>query len=192
MLALTIASSVYGVFAFQFPSLCGDIQSFPFSPGAPGAPSFPGLHSTGTTIVPPGSHCSPSAPSTLRSIHPSLSPGMSSEPAGLVLSFHIQEHPTPSWSGYLTMSRYSYVYAQLQSFLGLGDFPSSPSFPLGSVRSNSLIVGDTVLIFAAAVPPPVTSPILRSIVSPSSHFLPGCPSSPGCQFAPAGIWNVKS
>ncbi len=90
------------------------------------------------------------------------------------------------------MSRYSYVYADVQSFLGLGDFPSSPSSHLGSVRSSSLIVGVTVLIFAAGVCPPVTSPILRSIVSQSFPFGPGSPFSPGLPFAPAGIWNVKS
>ena len=52
-------------------------QSFPFSHGAHGFQSLPGLHSTGTTIVHPGSHCSQSAPSLTSNIHPSLSHGIS-------------------------------------------------------------------------------------------------------------------
>ena len=60
------------------------------------------------------------------------------------------------------------------------------------MRFRFLIVGLAVVILAAAVCPPVTSPICRSIVSQSSPFGPGFPSPPGCQFAPAGIWNVKS
>lgn len=100
------------MFGFRSHSLCGESPSFHGVPGAHGAPSFPGFHSTGTTIVPPGSHCSPSAPSTFRSIHPSLSHGTSVDVAGVSLNLHIHEHPTPSWSGYLTMSRYSYVFEE--------------------------------------------------------------------------------
>lgn len=60
------------------------------------------------------------------------------------------------------------------------------------MRSNSLIVGLTVLMSAAGVCHPVTCPILKSIVSPSSplgHGFPGVQSAP---LAHAGIWNVIS
>lgn len=192
MSALTIDNGEYAVPELHTHSECGDIPSFPFSPGVPGVPSLPGLHSTGTTIVPPGSPCSPSAPSLTNSIHPSSSPGMFADDESWSLSFQIHVHPTPSWSGYLTMSRYVYDLTDLQSSLGVGDSPSSPSCHLGIVRFNALIVGLSTVMLAAAAHHDVTSPISRSTVSPFGHFHPGCPSSQLRPFAHAGIWNVMS
>lgn len=60
------------------------------------------------------------------------------------------------------------------------------------MRSSSLIVGVTVLMFAAGVCHPVTSPILRSTVSHFSHGAHFAPGFQSFQFAPAGIWNVRS
>ena len=105
MLALTIASSVYGLELLHSHSLCGDFQSLPFSHGAPGAPSLPGFHSTGITTVPQSSPFGPGSQSILSSIHQSLSPGISVGVDGVSLYFQIQEHHIQSWSGYLTISR---------------------------------------------------------------------------------------
>ena len=192
MLALTIDNSVYGLLLFHSHSLCGDLPSFPLSPGSHGAPSFPGLHSTGTTTVQPAGQASQSAPSLTKSIRLSLSHGTSSDVESWFLSFQIHVHHTPSWSGYLTMSRYVYVLAEFHLSLGVGESPSSQSFHLGIVKFRFLIRGLATVTLAAACHHVVTSPICQSTVSHFHHLPPGFQSSQSLPFAHAGIWKVSS
>lgn len=90
------------------------------------------------------------------------------------------------------MSRYSYVYPEFHSFLGLGDNPSSPSSHFGIVRFSSLTNGLATVMLAAAVHHDVTSPISQSTVSHFHHLPPGFQSSQSLPFAHAGIWKVSS
>lgn len=85
-----------------------------------------------------------------------------------------------------------YDLPEFQSFLGVGESPSSQSSHFGIVRFSHLIVGLTTVMLAAAAHPVVTSPICQSTVSHFAHFHPGVPSSQSLPFAHAGIWNVMS
>ena len=118
--ALTNANGVYSVDEFHIHSLCGDIQFFQSLPSTH-TQSFQGFHSTGTTIVPPASHCGQVSQSLFIFFHLESTPGVAHESASSV-RIHVQY--TLSVSGYLTIASFVYVVPPFRSHSQCGDIQS--------------------------------------------------------------------
>ena len=118
--ALTNASAEYSSLISNIHSLCGLIQSFQSLQSTP-IQSFPGFHSTGTTIVPPASHCGQVSPSLFIFFHLVSTPGVAHDSASSV-RIHVQY--TLSVSGYLTIASFVYVVPPFQFHSQCGDIQS--------------------------------------------------------------------
>ena len=123
--ALTRASGEYSC-ATRSHSLCGLTQFFQSLPSTP-IQSFPGLPSTGTTIVPPASPCGQTSQSLFIFFHLLSTPGVFPELASSV-RIHVQY--VLSVSGYLTIASGVYVVPPFQSHSQCGDIQFVQFVPL--------------------------------------------------------------
>ena len=127
---------------------------FPSVPSLPSTQiqSFPGLPSTGTTIVPPCSPCGHASQSLFIFFQLGSVPGTSTPVVGVQL-FHIHVQYTLFESGYLTIANCVYVVHPIQSHSRCGDIPSSPGCPVPPVAQSCQSVQSLQFVPFAPVSP---------------------------------------